>query len=102
MTTPRFKRGAVKTTTQGDTRTVDTAKDRLSGPRYGGGAPVRRSFLVDEDWGGTSGRGSSGQHEEGAVEGDVPPGRVGRTRTTGTSGGIGATEDAPRVKGRRG
>jgi 23S rRNA pseudouridine2605 synthase len=55
------------------------------GPRYGGGAPVRRSLDVTEDWGGGSGRGRSARDGD-VGQGDAP-GRGGRTRTTGTSGG---------------
>jgi 23S rRNA pseudouridine2605 synthase len=73
-------------------------------PRYGGGSPGRRAYDVNEDWGGGAGRGSSrGQdRNEQAPRGDLGGGRSGRTRTTGTAGGIGASEPAPRVKGRRG
>jgi 23S rRNA pseudouridine2605 synthase len=83
------------TTTQDNTNT--------QGPRYGGGSPGRRSYDVTEDWGGGSGRGRSfsGGSNTGARD-DVSGGRYGRTRTTGTSGGIGSSGDADRVKGRRG
>lgn len=64
-----------------------------SGARYGGGAPVRRSYEVDEDWGGTVGR-SRGRSEQDTKQGRGRPrselgsgGRGGRTRTTGTAGG---------------
>jgi 23S rRNA pseudouridine2605 synthase len=73
------------------------------GPRYGGGAPGRRGYDVTEDWGGGVGRGRSFHNAE-----DRPPrdelggGRGGRTRTTGTGGGIGAQGGGGRVKGRRG
>jgi 23S rRNA pseudouridine2605 synthase len=71
-------------------------------PRYGGGAPVRRDLGVREDWGGGVKRGSSGARDE-----DQPPradvgGRGGRTRTTGSGGGIGAAGGSYRIKGRRG
>lgn len=71
------------------------------GARYGGGAPVRRGVDVSEDWGG-------GVHRGRSSGGEAPPrsavgsGRGGKTRTTGTAGGIGAREDAPRVRSRRG
>lgn len=74
-------------------------------PRYGGGSPGRRSYDVVEDWGGGAGRGGTrgrGAAADRAPRGDLGGGRSGRTRTTGTSGGVGATEPAPRVKGRRG
>jgi 23S rRNA pseudouridine2605 synthase len=76
-----------------------------SGPRYGGGAPGRRSYDTREDGGGGAGRGSSGGRypdRQGEPRTSEPPGRGGRTRTTGTSGGIGSRGDAGRVKGRRG
>ena len=104
--------------------------DRTQGARYGGGSPGRRSHEVTEDWGGgaargrstrgdappdtrTLGRGKSGGQTSGAsrgasggqasgpsARGDLGGGRYGRTRTTGTAGGIGASEDSSRVKGR--
>jgi|HubBroStandDraft_1064217.scaffolds.fasta_scaffold145160_1 23S rRNA pseudouridine2605 synthase len=70
-------------------------------PRYGGGAPVRRDLNTREDWGGGIRRGASEPRDD-----DSPPrhdlGR-GRSRTTGTGGGIGASGpgDTYRVKGRR-
>jgi 23S rRNA pseudouridine2605 synthase len=83
-------------------------------PRYGGGAPARRDLAVREDWGGGVRRGSSGPRpattstppprrgaESPPPRGDVG-GRGGRTRTTGTGGGIGASEGSYRVRGRRG
>jgi 23S rRNA pseudouridine2605 synthase len=73
-------------------------------PRYGGGSPGRRGYDVTEDWGGGAGRGSTrsdrGDHEEERPRGGLGGGRFGRTRTTGTSGGVGARENAGRVKGR--
>lgn len=78
-------------------------RGRTQGPRYGGGAPGRRSHDVTEDWGGGVRRGATrhtsdderaGEHEHG--------GRHGRTRTTGSGGGIGARGPTDRVKGRRG
>jgi 23S rRNA pseudouridine2605 synthase len=82
-----------------------STQENTSGPRYGGGSPGRRGYDVTEDWGGGSGRGRSFRGGSGAQAGardDVSGGRNGRTRTTGTSGGIGASSDADRVKGRRG
>jgi 23S rRNA pseudouridine2605 synthase len=70
-------------------------------PRYGGGSPVRRDINTREDWGGGVRRGAS------ATQADDPPPRHdlgrGRSRTTGTGGGIGASgrDDSYRVKGRR-
>jgi 23S rRNA pseudouridine2605 synthase len=82
------------------------ARDR-GGPRYGGGAPVRRDLGVTEDWGGGVRRGSSGSRDssEGSSrDGQDSGGRGGRTRTTGSGGGIGARgpDASYRVKGRRG
>lgn len=77
---------------------------RTEGARYGGGAPGRRSPETTEDWGGGARRGSThGRYREddrGAPE--THGGRMGRTRTTGTGGGIGARGPTDRVKGRRG
>jgi 23S rRNA pseudouridine2605 synthase len=70
-------------------------------PRYGGGAPVRRDLDTRRDWGGGIRRGASETRDD-----DAHPraalGR-GRSRTTGTGGGIGASgrDDTYRVKGRR-
>jgi 23S rRNA pseudouridine2605 synthase len=78
-----------------------------SAPRFGGGSPGRRSYAVVDDWGGGAGRGGA-RDERAREESSERPrdhvggGRSGRTRTTGTAGGIGAREPAPRVKGRRG
>jgi 23S rRNA pseudouridine2605 synthase len=80
------------------------------GPRYGGGSPGRRDLGTTEDWGGGIRRGSSGSRDgqnDRAGQGgasDAPPGRGGRSRTTGTGGGVGASGDdaSYRVKGRRG
>ena len=74
-------------------------------PRFGGGSPGRRSYEVTEDWGGGAGRGSTrgrSSSDDDRPRWDAGGGRSSRTRTTGTSGGIGARENAPRVKGRRG
>lgn len=79
------------------------------GPRYGGGAPGRRGYDVTEDWGGGARRGSSSGSARGEGDRaqqerpfqDLGGGRGGRTRTTGTSGGVGTTREADRVKGRR-
>ncbi len=90
-------------------------------PRYGGGAPGRRSYEVREDWGGGAERGRSrteaaedrppGRGGARAVPGSGagrgagraardehpeparPLGRGGASRTTGTGGGIGARND---------
>jgi 23S rRNA pseudouridine2605 synthase len=82
---------------------------RTQGPRYGGGSPARRGYDVLDDWGGGAGRGSSSGRSSSSSSspndesrGSWSGGRGGRTRTTGTSGGIGSRDDAPRVKGRRG
>jgi 23S rRNA pseudouridine2605 synthase len=78
-----------------------TSDARGTHPRYGGGAPARRDLEVTEDWGGGVRRGSSGRRDG---EGDVHEptgGRYGRTRTTGTSGGIGASGGNYRVPSRR-
>jgi 23S rRNA pseudouridine2605 synthase len=79
---------------------------RGSGPRYGGGAPGRRSPEVREDWGGGIHRGGGRGAQEESPE-EAPPrgdvgGRGGRTRTTGSGGGIGAGAGHYRVKGRHG
>lgn len=71
-------------------------------PRYGGGAPGRRDYGVKEDWGGGVRRGSSGARDEDRSPRADAGGRGGRTRTTGTGGGISAGEGSYRVKGRRG
>ncbi|MBL8612223.1 MAG: rRNA pseudouridine synthase [Myxococcales bacterium] len=71
------------------------------GARYGGGAPVRRGVEVTEDWGGGVQRGRS-SGAEAPPRSSIGSGRGGRTRTTGTGGGIGSREDAPRVRSRRG
>ena len=106
------------------------SESTTDGPRYGGGSPGRRGYDVKEDWGGGAGRGRSGGASEAAQSssnragsgrgakagasgrgasdaggsnaprGDVGGGRYGRTRTTGTAGGIGAAGDADRVKSR--
>lgn len=82
------------------------AAPRTHGARYGGGSPGRRSVETTEDWGGGAGRGSSGGRYASDAREDRPKselggGRLGRTRTTGTSGGVGARGPAERVKGRR-
>jgi 23S rRNA pseudouridine2605 synthase len=97
-------RGGGHETRRGMHRSESTySQDRTEGPRYGGGSPGRRSHDVKEDWGGGSGRGRSfsGGGNTNARD-DVSGGRMGRTRTTGTAGGIGARNDADRVKSRRG
>ena len=81
-----------------------TVPPRTHGPRYGGGAPARRSPETTEDWGGGQKRGSSGGRFTPRENGEHREhgGRLGRTRTTGTGGGIGARGPTERVKGRRG
>jgi 23S rRNA pseudouridine2605 synthase len=72
-----------------------------SGPRYGGGAPGRRTYDVREDWGGGAGRGRT-HHDADADAGTGSDargelgrggGRGGATRTTGTGGGIRGSSD---------
>lgn len=77
-------------------------REDTQGPRYGGGSPGRRPYDVKKDWGGGAGRGASGYDDRaGGDSNSTPPGRGGRSRTTGTGGGIGAREDVrDRVKGR--
>jgi len=76
-------------------------------PRYGGGSPARRDLGVRDDWGGGVQRGSSGGRGHGEAE-EAPRweigGRGGRSRTTGSGGGVGGRGDerSYRVKGRRG
>lgn len=102
-------RGASETPRSGDA-------PRTQGARYGGGAPGRRNPETKDDWGGGAGRGSSrrgddrgsgGRGSEGRGSDERNDshshgGRMGRTRTTGTGGGIGARGPTDRVKGRRG
>ena len=71
-------------------RTEDPAP-ATTGARYGGGSPGRRAPDVTQDWGGGARRGRSSDR----VSSDTAPrgelgsgGRSGRTRTTGTSGGV--------------
>jgi len=88
------------------------APREAGGPRYGGGAPGRRGYDVTQDWGGGARRGSSGgryEDDRPRSHDDTRPspelgggGRGGRTRTTGTSGGVGTTRGGDRVKSRRG
>ncbi|HXN33274.1 MAG TPA: pseudouridine synthase [Polyangiaceae bacterium] len=80
------------------------ARSRDRQPRYGGGAPARQAPAARPDWGGGVRRGSSGERDEDrAPQGERQGGRGGRTRTTGTGGGIGAQEGGNyRVRGRRG
>jgi 23S rRNA pseudouridine2605 synthase len=73
-------------------------------PRYGMGAPGRRSPDVTEDYGGRSGRGSSGTRDNERTErgpaprGGLGGGRFAPTRTTGTGGGINAPDAPYRLK----
>lgn len=85
-------------------RPVAQESSENGSPRYGGGSPGRRAYDVAEDWGGGAHRGSTRGHErtEARPRGELGGGRLGRTRTTGTTGGVGAKEPAERVKGRRG
>jgi 23S rRNA pseudouridine2605 synthase len=86
----------------GDARGRAPAGDaRGTHPRYGGGAPARRDLDVTEDWGGGVRRGSSGERDSGGDPSEPAGGRYGRTRTTGTSGGIGASGGSYRVPSRR-
>lgn len=78
-----------------------------TGARYGGGSPGRRSHDVTEDWGGGSGRGSSGGRDtrggdEGRPHPELGGGRFARSRTTGTGGGVRTQRGGDRVKSRRG
>jgi 23S rRNA pseudouridine2605 synthase len=107
--TPRWVPSAERGGAKGEGRAGGSAGggDRdQGGPRYGGGAPVRRDVSVTEDWGGGVKRGSSGSRDaHHAPRGDAGAGgRGGRTRTTGSGGGIGAggSESSYRVKGRKG
>jgi 23S rRNA pseudouridine2605 synthase len=85
-------------------RPAHDQRPRERHPRYGGGAPARRDATTRHDWGGGIRRGSSGQRDEDRTPASAgPAGRGGRTRTTGTGGGIGAREgENYRVRGRRG
>ncbi|CAN5212912.1 hypothetical protein BH09MYX1_BH09MYX1_49890 [soil metagenome] len=72
-------------------------------PRYGMGAPGRRGPDVRDDYGGTSGRGSTGSRDRARPGSSSAPGRGARTRTTGTGGGAGASEGNFRMdRGRHG
>lgn len=76
---------------QGRAHRRPQSASRTHGARYGGGSPGRRSYEVEEDWGGTVGRGrqQSNEPEEARPRGDLGSGgRSGRTRTTGTAGGV--------------
>jgi len=75
-------------------------------PRYGMGSPGRRPADTREEYGGRSGRGSSGTRPGQSTpppRGAVGGGRSSATRTTGSSGGIGgSTEGSYRMtKGRK-
>jgi 23S rRNA pseudouridine2605 synthase len=95
----------------------EQTREQAKGPRFGGGAPGRRSYEVTDDWGGGVERGSTrggssdeqdqgrrgrsgDKRDEERPRSEIGGGRFGRTRTTGTAGGIGANGPAPRVKGR--
>jgi 23S rRNA pseudouridine2605 synthase len=106
----RSGRGGTPAVRPGSGGAESAAPTDKGGPRYGGGAPGRRGYDVTEDWGGGARRGSSSGPARGgdADRGQQKPypdlggGRGGRTRTTGTAGGVGTTREADRVKGRRG
>jgi 23S rRNA pseudouridine2605 synthase len=100
-TRPQGTRTQGTRTEGGRTEGSRTEGGRTGGARYGGGAPGRRSPETKNDWGGGVRRGSS-QREEAEPSRDPHGGRLGRTRTTGTGGGIGARGPTDRVKGRRG
>jgi 23S rRNA pseudouridine2605 synthase len=102
-TAPRMRDGRTREERAKDPRKQE---EQQQGARYGGGAPGRRSPETKNDWGGGVRRGSS-TREEGSDARDTKQGaghggRFGRTRTTGTGGGIGARGPTDRVKGRRG
>jgi 23S rRNA pseudouridine2605 synthase len=87
-------------------RVAADPRSRDQRPRYGGGAPGRLDPASRHDWtrGGGIRRGSSGERDQERPAPDARlGGRGGRTRTTGTGGGVGAAEGASyRVRGRRG
>ena len=84
-------------------------------PRYGGGSPARRDVGVREDWGGGIRRGSTARDDHDGASAAPPRGkdvddarprediggRGGRTRTTGTGGGVRAGDGRYGVKRRR-
>jgi 23S rRNA pseudouridine2605 synthase len=75
-------------------------------PRYGMGSPGRRPADTREEYGGRSGRGSSGTRPGASTpppRGGVGGGRFSGTRTTGSGGGVGgSTEGSYRMtKGRK-
>jgi 23S rRNA pseudouridine2605 synthase len=80
-----------------DTHARPSSQGGQAGPRYGGGAPGRRSYDVRSDWGGGAGRGHSGPSEDQESADDAGRGGIGRggrgasSRTTGTGGGVGAS-----------
>jgi 23S rRNA pseudouridine2605 synthase len=96
----RGKAGARSSAARGKDRRDEAERT----PRYGGGAPDRRGYDVNDDWGGSNRRGSTraAQRSDDHPPNELVGGRRGRTRTTGTAGGIGSDESAPRIKGRYG
>jgi 23S rRNA pseudouridine2605 synthase len=85
----------------GPRRTGSSGRVEEHGPRYGGGAPARREPSSARDWGGGARRGASGDDEVGAMPRPEVGGRGGRTRTTGTGGGVAAGPGSFRVRGGR-
>ena len=87
------------------TRSVESSTAPTAGPRYGGGSPGRRSYDVTQDWGRGARRGSSHAERDRSQppRSDVSGGRGGRSRTTGTGGGVKSeSNDASyRVPGRK-
>lgn len=57
---PRRAHGRAENVTDGNIGAAARPSGETSGPRYGGGAPGRRSVEVTEDWGGGAKRGASG------------------------------------------
>jgi len=76
-------------------RQESTASEGVQ-PRYGMGSPGRRPADTREEYGGRSGRGSSGTRSGQSTpppRGAVGGGRFSGTRTTGSSGGVGGTAE---------
>jgi 23S rRNA pseudouridine2605 synthase len=86
----------------GAKRAIRTEERRDRGPHYGGGVPARRDLPATDCRGPSVRRGSSGDEDPGATPRPDVGGRGGRTRTTGTGGGIGSEPGTFRVRGRRG
>jgi 23S rRNA pseudouridine2605 synthase len=83
-------------------RPASTDSDRDRSPRYGGGIAARRDLSGAADGHAGARRGASGDDELGSLPRSDLGGRGGRTRTTGTGGGIAAGPGTYRVRGRRG